>query len=239
MNKLRDVGEAVTGLLSSQGTDGAEGKTSTPIRIYRDWTARPRDTILSALRYTKFVAFMKGALPLAAAAVVAAVGAYFFFQGAPDRVSLSYESTGRIDNDLAMIKPRLTGLDDSGNPFVITADAAIQDSKNARRARLENVSADIQAGRDQWLNATAVRGIYDMDANSLTLSDGLSVYSDQGYELHTQSASVDLKAGLMAGPEVTGQSPMGSFRASKFRIDRGKEQLVLTGNVHMTLNQEN
>ena len=36
---------------------------------------------------------------------------------------MTYEKLGQIENDLAMIKPRLTGADGKGNPFVITADA--------------------------------------------------------------------------------------------------------------------
>ena len=47
---------------------------------------------------------------------------------------MTYEQLGQIENDLAMIKPRLTGADGKGNPFVITADAAIQDANNPKRA---------------------------------------------------------------------------------------------------------
>jgi lipopolysaccharide export system protein LptC len=238
MTRLRDVGEAVSGLLSPQASANthanAETGSSAP-QIHRDWTARPRDTILSALRYTQFVGWMKRILPISAGIVVAAVLAFFFLQRAPEGMTLSYESTGRIDNDLAMIKPRLVGTDDAGNPFVITANAAIQDGKNAKRARLEKVEADIQADKGHWLNASATRGTYDMDAGTLVLRDGLSVFSDDGYELHTAQADVDLKKGEMTGPEVTGQGPLGSLRADTFKVDRISRRLQLSGNVHMTL----
>ena len=234
MTRLRRAGEAVAGLILPDTSASATNEAEKSVR-QRDWTARPRGNILSALRYTQFVAFMKRALPVAAGTVVAAVIAFFFFQRAPERMVLSYESTGRIDNDLAMIKPRLSGTDDAGNPYVITADAAIQDSKNARRARLEKVEADIQTDKERWLNASATRGVYDMEAGTLILRDGLSVYSDDGYELHTQQADVDLKAGVMRGPEVKGQGPLGALRADTFRIDRITRQLLLSGNVQMTL----
>ena len=35
---------------------------------------------------------------------------------------MSYERLGRVENDLAMMKPKLTGSDSRGNPYVITAD---------------------------------------------------------------------------------------------------------------------
>jgi lipopolysaccharide export system protein LptC len=234
MTRLREVEEAVSELLSPQTSASTKSKAD-PAGL-RDWTARPRDTILSALRYTQFVAWMKRILPIAAGAIVAAVVAFFFLQRTPQNMTLSYEKMGRIDNDLAAIKPRLTGTDEGGNPFVITADAAIQDGKNAKRARLEKVQADIQLDKGRWLTASATRGMYDMDAGTVILRDGLSVFSDDGYELHTAQADVDLKAGIVTGPEVTGQGPMGSLRADTFKMDKISRQLLLSGHVRMTLN---
>src|SRR5215472_10616450 len=111
-------------------------------RTGREWTPRMRGTALDALRYTRFVAFMKRALPIVAGLLVAAVLAYSFIPRQPDHVTVSYDWMGKIDNDLAMIRPHLTGADAKGNPFVITADKAVQDRRNTRRARLTNVEAD-------------------------------------------------------------------------------------------------
>src|SRR3569833_2395109 len=112
-----------------------------PARAH-DWSARARSTALDALRYTQFVAVKKRALPTAAFAFIAAVLAFFFMQRQPARLSLSYEKLGHIENDLAMVKPRLTGADSKGNPFVITADTAVQDEHNAKKASLENMEDD-------------------------------------------------------------------------------------------------
>ena len=103
----------------------------------QDWSARARSTALDALRYTKFVGVMKRALQVAAFAVVAAVLGFFLFQRQPAHVTMGFEQLGHVDNDLAMVKPRLSGQDDDGNPFVITADAAVQDAKNPKRAQLK------------------------------------------------------------------------------------------------------
>ena len=46
------------------------------------------------------------------------------------------------------------------------------------------------------MNATAEAGFFDMDTSMLKMSGGIAVYSDNGYELHTESADVDLKKGL-------------------------------------------
>lgn len=201
-----------------------------------DWSARARSTAMDALRYTQFVGVMKRALPAAAFAVIAAVLAFFFVARQPSKVSMTYEKMGAIQNDLAMIKPRLTGTDGAGNPFVITADAAIQDAKNPKRARLNNVEADLSLDKKGWVNANAAQGVVDMRAGSLKLDGGIDVYSDSGYSLHSQSATMDLNNWVVNGRhEVTGQGPMGTFRADSFHYDRRTHQLTLDGHVRMTL----
>jgi lipopolysaccharide export system protein LptC len=201
-----------------------------------DWSARARSTALEALRYTQFVGVMKRALPVAAFAVIAAVLAYFFVARQPARVTMGYERLGHVENDLAMVKPRLSGQDRKGNPFVITADAAIQDANNPKRARLTKVEADLSLDRQGWINADAANGVVDMKEGALELTGGINVFSGDGYELHTQSASVDLNRGVVHGhAEVTGQGPLGSLRADEFHFDRDNRILTLDGHVRMTI----
>jgi lipopolysaccharide export system protein LptC len=210
--------------------------TSAPRRTpMRDWTARTRSSFMDAQRYSRFVTIMKRALPIAALALIAAVVAYSLQPRQQNRVEMTFESVNEIDNDLAMIKPRLTGADTKGNPFVITADRAIQQGRNSRRAKLENVEADMTLDNGQWLNATARNGMFDGNSEMLALNGGIAVYSDTGYELHTQTAQVDLKKGLISGHQtVTGQGPEGNMRADSFRVNKETQQIYLSGHVHMT-----
>ena len=100
--------------------------------------ARVRTTAVEALRYSRFVALMKRLLSLgASSSIIAAVLAFFFVQRMPRQLQMSYERLGRVNNDLAMVKPRLTGADGKGNPFVITADMAVQDAHNPKKASLQ------------------------------------------------------------------------------------------------------
>ena len=200
-----------------------------------DWSARVRTTAVEALRYSKFVTLMKRVLSLGAFLIIAAVLAFFFVQRQPRQLSMSYEKLGRIENDLAMVKPKLTGTDAKGNPFVITADMAVQDSKNAKKASLQNLEADLVAQKNGWINARAKAGVVDMAAGHLELSGGMDVFTDTGYELHSSSASMNLKQSEVHGHEpVTGRGPEGTFRADRFHADRNTNLLTLTGNVQMT-----
>jgi lipopolysaccharide export system protein LptC len=202
----------------------------------RDWSARVRSSSMDALRYTQFVGVMKRALPTAAFAVIAAVLAFFFLARGPAKVSMTYERLGAIKNDLTMTQPHLSGADAKGHPFIITADKAIQDIKNPKRASLEKVEADLTLENNGWLNVNAATGLVDMLGGSLLLNGGIDVYSDAGYTFHSQAAWLDLKKWIVWGDHpVTGQGPLGTMSADRFHYDRGTHQLTLDGDVHMMI----
>jgi lipopolysaccharide export system protein LptC len=201
-----------------------------------DWSARVRTTALEALRYSRFVALMKRVLSLGAFLIIAAVLVFFFMQRMPHQLQMSYEQLGRIKNDLTMVKPRLTGVDSKGSPFVITADTAVQDAHNVKKASLQNMEADLTLDKHNWLNARARYGMIDMASGQLELTGGIDVFTATGYELHSHSASANLKQSVIHGHEpVTGQGPQGTLRADEFHADRATDILTLTGHVQMTL----
>jgi lipopolysaccharide export system protein LptC len=151
-------------------------------------------------------------------------------------LQMSYEQLGRIKNDLTMVKPRLTGVDSKGSPFVITADTAVQDAHNVKKASLQNMEADLTLDKHNWLNARARYGMIDMASGQLELTGGIDVFTATGYELHSHSASANLKQSVIHGHEpVTGQGPQGTLRADEFHADRATDILTLTGHVQMTL----
>src|SRR6218665_3469109 len=143
-----------------------------------DWSARIRTTAHEALRYSRFVVLMKRLLSLGAFLTIAAVLAFFFVQRQPRELQFSYEKMGTVENDLAMVKPRLTGVDEKGNPFVITASMAVQDAKNAKKATMRDIEADLQLDKQGWLNARARSGMVDMAAGKLEMAGGIAVFTD-------------------------------------------------------------
>lgn len=207
-----------------------------PITPGYDWSARARTTAGEAQRYSRFVFLMKRVLSLGAFLIIAAVLAFFFVQRMPRQLQMSYERLGRVENDLAMMKPRLTGSDSRGNPYVITADMAVQDAHDPKKASLKNMEADLSLDKQRWLNARAKTGMVDMNTGQLELTDGIDVFTDAGYELHSHSASANLKQSVIHGHEpVTGQGPAGTLRADEFHADRATDILTLSGHVQMTL----
>jgi lipopolysaccharide export system protein LptC len=201
-----------------------------------DWSARVRTTTVEALRYSRFVVLMKRILALGAFLIIAAVLAFFFVQRMPRKVEMSYEQLGRVQNDLTMMKPRLAGSDSKGNPYVITADRAVQDSRDAKKAVLQNIEADLTLDKANWVTAHARSGLVDMTTGQLELYGGIDVFTAAGYELHSASASANMKQSVIHGHEpVTGQGPSGTLRADEFHADRATDILTLSGHVQMTL----
>jgi lipopolysaccharide export system protein LptC len=242
-------------MVGHEATNDAAATSLAPLSAPKpllDWTARQRTTNTDVQRYSRFVGIMKRALPMAALALLAAVIAYALQprQQSSKKVALTLQRLDLLNNDLAMIKPKLTGIDSGGNPFVVTADKAIQDPDNGKRARLDHVEADLTLKSGVWLNATATRGWLDASgaapaaangarskqSQMLSVGGAVDVYSDNGYEVHTTAADIDMTNGIVFGNRpAKGQGPLGTFRSDRFRIERDKKLVYLYGNVYMTL----
>ena len=208
-----------------------------PVRPRHDWSARARISAQDAMRYTKFVTRMRRVTALSAFAVIFTVLAFFFVARAPRQAQFSYERLGTLENDLSMDKPRLSGVDDNGNPFVITAKVAVQDAKNPKRATLKIIEGDFSDGKAGWYNARAGGGVIDMATGQVDLDGGIDVFTDGGYTLHTQSASLNLHANIVHGHQtVSGQGPRGAMKADTFHYDRQGGQLILEGHVQTVIN---
>jgi lipopolysaccharide export system protein LptC len=202
-----------------------------------DWSARQRLRAVDALRYSRFVSVMKGILPIAAVVLMGSVVAYSVIPR-HDTKLVAMKTSDNIARDLTMTKSSFTGTDEKGNPFKITAAEVIQDptAKSRMRAELKQIDADMQFENKSWVNATAAHGWIDGDAGFLKLDGGIAIFTDNGYELHTKSATAHIKANTLEGYEgVTGHGPTGQFGADRFYLDRIKQQVRLSGHVQMTL----
>jgi len=201
----------------------------------REWRISPRATLMSARRYSIFVKFMKGALPLAALALGVVVLVYALQPRDAGRMAMTFERLGRVEGDLAMIKPRLSGIDNDGLPFVLTAARATQEARGSDRVRLEDVTADISLKDGTSLHVTAVTGVVDTKTHVLQVSGGMHLISEN-YDARTQSAVADLKAGTVHGENgIEAQGTFGSITAQRFVLDRESRQLRFSGAVHMVI----
>ena len=196
-----------------------------------------RESLHQARRYSAFVRQMKRILPLAALGLGLAVFAYALQPRDVGQLAMTFERMGTIDNDLAMINPRLTGTDDNGMPFIVTASSAVQLGPASERVRLENVRADMVTDDGTTVRVTASRGIVDNATQTVEFFDGIQMSTEDGYSAETARAHADLRQGIVRGDSpVTARGAMGTLTAQGFTFERSASVLNFTGDVRMQVN---
>jgi lipopolysaccharide export system protein LptC len=181
--------------------------------------------------YSIFVGFMKVLLPALSVALILLV--VIWPQLTQDdgrfRIRVSDISLEQADS-LSMLNARFEGVDEHDQPFLVTADEATQTAEDDDLVHLELPKGDITLKDGTWLAMTAHEGLYRRDAQMLELNGGVTLFHDQGFELRSETARVDLDAGTAWGSaRVEGQGPFGTLVSEGFRVlDRG-DRVIFTG----------
>jgi lipopolysaccharide export system protein LptC len=211
---------AMTATPGESGTFGARGASA----------GRQPPRLSGRNGYSLFVGFLKVLLPALAAGLILLVIAWPQLRPLKDSVSfgISGLSLDQADN-LTMLNARYQGRDDKDQLFNLTADKASQISGGDDLIQLELPKADLFTTSGAWLAVTASSGEYRRQANILDLAGAVSLYHDEGFEMHTESAHVDLAAGTATGSDpVQGQGPFGLLDAEGFSVvDRGQRIIFL------------
>jgi lipopolysaccharide export system protein LptC len=210
----------------AQGWDMEDAQTA--------WQMR-RAQIGDVTRYTRFVTVMKVVLPAAATLLLALVIIYSVIGRSNDNVTVSMTALESLENDKQMVKPRLTGNDGKGRAFTVTASAVGQElgaSPDKSAMTLFDVESDVTMENKSWTKIEAKRGVLDGKAKKLTLTGAINIFSDMGYECHTDAATYDIAKGVLSGQRpITCQGPLGVIQGNGFEGLRKAELMKLTGGV--------
>jgi lipopolysaccharide export system protein LptC len=170
-------------------------------------------------RRSRRVRFLKIALPAAAVALIAAV---FLVSGRRPVEGLSIGGLA-IDpaEGLRLSSPRFTGETGSGQPFVVTADWALPDGPDPGRVTLGPMRGQITLDPQRRVTLEAATGVLFPKDERLTLGDGVTVTTSDGYRATVASAEVDFGAeeARAEGP-VAGEGPLGRIEAGAMRAAR-------------------
>lgn len=217
------------------GTESREGAGAT--RPRRDWRLKSSAVALAmASRRSRFVNLMKVALPVLALVLVIAVLAWPQLRRTTDEFRLSFSSVETDGGALTMAKARYHGVDEKGQPYVVTADSATQDLQDRSLITLEQLTADIITTKGEWFTLSSDTGVYREDVKQLHLSGNISIFTDMGYEFHGETADIDLGAGTVVSDDpVWGQGPFGLLQAHGLRAYDGGDRIRFINGVHTTL----
>jgi lipopolysaccharide export system protein LptC len=189
-------------------------------------------------RYSRFVAWMKLALPTAAVALVLLIVVWPRIQTAVEKIN----KLPRIDfnqaRDLRMVNLHYSGVDKHNRPFTVTAEAARQRPEVDDLVELEGPKADMTTEGDSWFALNSYTGLYRPQSQLLDLFGNVDVFQDKGNEFVTDSAHIDMAKGTAEGSDpIEGHGPFGTIKAEGFRIENQGDVIIFTGKTELLLEQ--
>ncbi len=198
----------------------------------------PLHLVESIARYTRFVGWAKLLLIFAVSGLLLLVSGIMFYNSHRDKMRIVFSSVAQgLTERPTMLNPRYEGVDANDQPYRITADSATQVQKDGKDfMEMKNLNADLNQRGGGWLNLTAKQGTLAVAAKQLLLEGEVSLYQEQGYEMHSPRTMVDLAAVRAYGRDgVEGQGNMGTISAERFVIDQKAAAARFDGNVKVRL----
>jgi lipopolysaccharide export system protein LptC len=132
---------------------------------------------------------------------------------------------------------RYTGTDNKGQPFVMTANKAVQPSSDNPIVDVNGMFARLTQEQGPLLIA-ADQGRYNLDTQTVEVVGPVKVTGTDGFTLNTSDVTVDLKGRQLAseGP-AQGTMRLGQFRAEHISADLGTHTIVLQGGARLKITQ--
>jgi lipopolysaccharide export system protein LptC len=188
-------------------------------------------------RHTRMVATMRLALPATAALLLACLAFWTQFSGGDGLFRLTLRQGIREEfSTLTMSNPHFDGVDQQQRPFSVSALKATQLDKTGEVIELDVPEADITMDNGAWLAINADSGRFMRLAQKLDLDGAVSLFHDQGFELHTRDVKVDLAASSAHTDQpVQGQGPSGNLTADGLDLTDGGKRILLLGHAHLSL----
>jgi lipopolysaccharide export system protein LptC len=199
----------------------------------------PRRRVVDPARYRRSIRLAKWLLPVGAVAVLATI----FLSGIERRGVddlLSAEEKARLGAGLRLDRPRFAGATEAGEPFVLSAEAAIPDGPMPDEVRLEAPRGRLTLASGRVVEAKAREGLLRRSADDLTLEGGVRIETDDGYAFTAETLSLDLatKGAVAPGP-VLGTGPRGRIEAGGMTLSglaeggAGEARAVFDGGVRV------
>jgi lipopolysaccharide export system protein LptC len=180
----------------------------------------------------------KWVLPLTAMALLASIALWPEIEDSmtQSRLRMNHVS-GEVDGG-KLLDARYNGVDEKGRPYTVTAATAWQ--LDPARVGLTMPKGDITLANGTWLMITSKEGTFMQHLNQLDLVKDVTLYRDDGTTMHTESASIDLKAGAAAGSDsVHAEGPFGVLDAQGFTVMDKGAAIDFPGPAHLVLNGAN
>src|SRR5215831_1946142 len=195
----------------------------------------------AAARHSRFVRFLRLAIPAGIAAIVAILLVATFFN--PFRLIVAFPiDPGKISlsgTKIVMELPRLNGFTTDSRPYELTARAAAQDLTKPEILELKDISAQVELKDGQRVTIKSITGIYDTKGELLRLNDQISLSSTSGYEGRLSEATVNVTSGdIVSESPVELKHPNGLLNANRLEVKENGALILFGGGVEVLLTPE-
>lgn len=181
--------------------------------------------------HSRRVGVLKVVLPASALVLLVVLGLWPYMRANDDRFQVGFANLAptAVEN-LSMVNARYHGIDKHNKPFTITSDLGTEEDPKNGVVVLDNPKADFVTQSGAGVYVEAKLGTYYQTEQWLDLEGDVNLFHDQGYEMHTQKARINLKDSTAEGHDpVTGRGPQGRIDGKGFRIlDEGRK-IIITG----------
>jgi lipopolysaccharide export system protein LptC len=196
----------------------------------------------AAARHSRFVRWMRRAIPAGIALVAAVIVIATFFN--PFRlIGVFPIDIGKVSlsgTTITMEAPRLAGFTSDSRPYELTARAAAQDVTKPEVLELKGINAKVELKDGQRVQIKAINGLYNTKSEILKLRDEILLTSTTGYEGRLSEATVETGTG-----HIVSDSPVemkllngGRLNANRLEIIDNGASIQFSGGVELLLNQE-
>ena len=154
-----------------------------------------------AKRRSARVRLLRRAILVGGVGAVAGVAAIAFFNPFATRLgSLNFGALSVDGTKIVMERPKLAGFRSDGQPYILTAERALQDIKQPTVAQLEKVSGEIGMAGGQTTRLSADAGVYDSVSERMELSKNVRIENGR-FTVLLRSARFDFKSGVYGSDE--------------------------------------
>lgn len=201
-------------------------------------TASGRAAVLrTARRHTRTVRLLRVMLPLTAFLVTGVLWAVIVFDPrAQLAAQIDAESLGVSGSRIVMERPRLTGHNQDGKAYEVTAIRAEQNMQKPNEIDLFDLSARIEIRKNGWAELEAVSGHMDTEAQFLELFKRVSIRTDIGERAELSDTRADFAKGeIVTQKPVDIQFTRGTLTADSMHLVNNGQRASFQGRVRMTL----
>lgn len=186
-----------------------------------------------SVRHSRYVRLLKIAIPGIGVLIVAGMAAMIAVSSYLS--SLGLGTISLTSDGLVMDRPELSGHD-GDRSYRVTATRAIQRISDPRVFELESIVAELHLDKKQNISITAKAGTYQSQDESLELTGGIDVATNEGQSARFEELFIDLKKGSLATDSaVSITTAHGTLKATRMRFNKADGTLQFTDGISMTL----